>query len=217
MPSYIRSFNARCQECEKAFSIAQRFCTVVNLDIEGFEKDGFEDGSLNRITCPLCNTEFTYEIPMIVFSYEMRFACLVEPCARNSLVKEPPHIILPDGFMFRRVSYLAEAMEKYRIFKSGCDDCVIEYIKLLSFKDEEALPFDEKNIVFENKNADEYEFSQLDYNNRVLNKYKITFKGSDIADSLINFKNSLGGNRWHRIDRIILKEELLCQNIKMCL
>ena len=37
MPSYVRSFNAICNECDKRFAISNRFCAVVNLDIDGFE------------------------------------------------------------------------------------------------------------------------------------------------------------------------------------
>ena len=39
MASYVRAFKGVCQECEKPFSLAERFCTVVNLDTKGFEKD----------------------------------------------------------------------------------------------------------------------------------------------------------------------------------
>lgn len=220
MASYIRAFKGLCQECEKYFSLAERFCTVVNLDINGFEKDKFEDGSLNRVCCPFCNTEFTFELPMIVFSMNMKFACLIEPNINitgiNSL-KAPPHILLPEGFKFRCVRYLEEAREKVRILKRGLDDVFIEYIKLISFNDEVALPFDERNIVFSSKNEDTYKFTQIDYNNKILQEFTIEFTDSNIPDAVINIKNSLSGKKWHKLDRISLKEELSCQNIKMSL
>jgi len=220
MASYVRAFNGLCQECTNHFSMAERFCTVVNLDTSGFEKDKFIDGSLNRISCPLCNTEFTFEIPMIVFSLNMKFACFIDPGIdnnSNNLVKAPPYILLPKDFTFRCVRYLEEAREKERILKSGLDDVLVEYIKLISFKDEDALPFDERNIVFDSKDKNTYKFTQIDYNNQILQKFSIEFKDDNIPDEIINIKNSLSGKKWHRIDRMSLKEELSCQNTKMFL
>ena len=220
MASYVRSFKGLCQECEKQFSMAERFCTVVNLDTKGFEKDKFEDGSLNRVCCPYCNTEFTFELPMIVFSLNMKFACLIDPNLDVGVAhstKAPPYILLPEGFIFRCVRYLEEAREKVRILNSGLEDVFIEYIKLISFKDEDALPFDERNIIFDSKDGDTYRFTQIDYNNRVLREFKIEFKDNDIPNDVINIKNSLSGKKWHKLDRISLKEELSCQNTKMSL
>lgn len=218
MPSYVRSFNAICNECDKHFAISDRFCAVVNLDIDGFENEGFINGSLNRISCPHCLTEFTYEIPMIVFSLKMNFACLCIPNLDSidiTGIKEPAHLLLPGDFTFRIVRYQVEAKEKYDIIKSGCDDRVIEYIKLLSFGDSLALPFDERNIVFVSKNEDIYKFNQLDCKNNILKSYEIEFNEGEIPDYIIN--KSLSGNKWHKIDRISLKEELKCQNIKISL
>ena len=220
MPSYVRSFNAICNECDKRFEISHRFCAVVNLDIDGFEKEGFTSGELNRIFCPHCSTEFTYEIPMIVFSLSMKFACLCIPNLESidtARIKEPPHLLLPDNFVFRIVRYQVEAKEKYDITASGCDDRVIEYIKLISFDDSLALPFDERNIVFVSKNGDTYKFNQLDYNNTIIKSYDIEINDGQIPDYIINSNISLSGNKWHKIDRISLKEEIKCQNIKISL
>ena len=208
MPAYARSFNAICQECDKSFAISDRFCTVVNLDTEGFEKDEFIQGKLNRITCPHCNTEFTYEIPMIVFSLRMKFACLCMPNLEStdiSRLKEPPYLLLPEDFIYKIVRYQIEAKEKYDIIKCGCDDRIIEYIKLVSFDDDTALPFDERNIIFVSKEGDKYIFNQTDYNNKVLQSYEIKFNQEDIPDYVIKSKES---RKWHKTDRISLKEEI---------
>ena len=210
MASYVRAFSALCQECNKRFQIAERFCTVVNLDIEGFEKEKFEDGSLNRIVCPLCNTEFTFEISMIVFSMNMNFACIIDQNIDTNgtdSLKNPPSILLPEDFTFRCVRYMDEAREKLRIIKHGCDDFVIEYIKLMSFNDEDALPFNEVSLVFDSKEGEIYKFSKLNFNGEVLENYKIVFNDSDIPEAVKNMKYSLKGRKWHKLDRISLKEE----------
>lgn len=220
MASYARAFSGICQECEKQFPMADRFCTVVNLDMEGFEKDKFLDGSLNRVCCPFCNTEFTFELPMIVLSGRKKFACLVDPnvdIKGIEAIKNPPYILFGDDFNFRCVRYMEEAREKIRILDSGCDDIVIEYIKLISFNDEDALPFDEVSLVFNSKKDDTYEFLKLDYNCRILDRFLVDYKESDIPDVIKNMKYSLDGRKWHKADRISLKEELICQNIKISL
>lgn len=210
MASFVRAFSALCQQCNKRFQISGRFSTVINLDIEGFEKNNFEDGSLNRITCPLCKTEFTFETELIAFSFDMKFACIVDQnidSKKADSLKSPPCILLPDDFTFRCVRYLDEAREKHRIIKHGCDDFVIEYIKLKCFKDEDALPFNEVSLVFDSKKENIYKFSKLNYNGKILENYVIVFNDSDIPEAVKNMKQSLKGKKWHKIDRITLKEE----------
>lgn len=204
MPSYAIAYNAICQECEKRFDISERFSTVVNLDIEGFEKERFLDGSLNRIICPFCKKEFTYEIPMIVFSLKLKFACLVIPNLNSQNIigiKNPPYHILPDNFRYRLVHYQIEALEKYKIFSLGLDDFQIEQIKLKKFSDDEAMPFDEKNIVFDSFNNGIFNFKQVDYNNNILNTYSFEY---DLPKAKCNNFCRL---KWLKIDRETLKED----------
>ncbi len=210
MSSFVRAFGAICQECNKRFQIAERFCRVVNLDIEGFEKEKFEDGSLNRIVCPNCNTEFTFEISLIVFSQNMKFACIVDQnidTKKIESLKNPPHILFSEDFTYRCVRYIDEAREKIRIIKSGCHDFVIEYIKLVCFKDEDALPFNEVSLVFDSKEGETYKFLKLNYNGEILENYDIVFKDSDIPEAVKNMKHNKDNKKWQKIDRISLKEE----------
>ncbi|MBO7288791.1 MAG: hypothetical protein J6V03_02205 [Clostridia bacterium] len=211
MASFVRAFSALCQQCNKRFQIAERFCTTINLDIEGFEKEKFEDGSLNRIVCPYCNTEFTFEISMIVFSQNMKIACIVDQnidTKEITSLKSPPYILFPEDFTYRCVRYIDEAREKLRIIKHGCDDFIIEYIKLMCFKDEDALPFNEVSLVFDSKEGEAYKFSKLNFNGEVLENYDIVFKDSDIPEAVKNMKYSQKGKKWHKLDRISLKEEI---------
>jgi len=220
MSSYVNTSDAVCQECEKRFNINLRFSSVINLDIDGFEKDGFLNGSLNRIKCPFCNTEFTFEIPLVIFSVKNKFAYLVCPNLNNTnekFIKNTLHLFLPNDFKFRLVRYLIEAKEKYDIHVNLCDDIIIEYIKLCVFSDEEAMPFDKRNIVFKAKNNNEYIFEQIDYNDKVLNTYKINFNNEKIPDYVKEKSYKLNNTIWHKIERISLKEELQCQNIKISL
>lgn len=209
MSSAITGYDAFCQECEKRFDLTQRITQVVNLDIDGFEKENFLLGTLNRVVCPICKKEFTYEIPMIVFSLKMKFACLVFPNLTKdnaNKLKDPPYHILPDDFCWRVVRYQIEALEKYNIFNCGLDDLTVEYIKMMNFSDGEAMPFDEKNIIFDSLNNDVYNFNQVDYNNNIMNTYCLKCELPEF-----NYENFCR-LKWLKIDRETLKEDGICLN-----
>ncbi len=218
MPSFASAFDAICQSCDKRFKIEEKFTRVINLDIAGFEKEGFLKGKLNKVKCPFCGAEFTYEIPMIIFGMRMKCAYLVEPNLKSEnlgKIKNPPHIILPDGFKCRVVRYLAEAKEKYDIHLAGLDDASVEYIKLKSFDDDMAMPFDEKNMIFVSYNNGCYTFNQVDFNDNILNTYSVNFDDENIPEYITNM--NLSHDKWLKIDREALKEEVKCQNTKISL
>ncbi len=209
MPSYVNAYDAICQSCGLRFSIREKFSDTINLDIEGFEKKNFLNGSLNRVDCPFCGCNFTYEIPLIVFSEDIGFAYLVQPTLRNDknyISKNPPYRIFSKDFEYRIVRYLAEAKEKYDIKISGLSDTAIEYIKLKSFPDTMAMPFDEINMLFSSYENGEYTFKQTDFNDKILNTYTINFSDKDIPDYILNISHQ--HNKWLKIDRETLKEEI---------
>ena len=211
MSSEVTGYDAFCQSCLKRFDITQRFSHVVNLDTEGFEKEGFLAGTLNKVVCNDCKCEFTYEVPMIVFSMKLNFACLVYPNLTNenlAEIKDPPHIILPNDFIFRVVRYQIEALEKYRMILYGVNDIGAELLKLKHFTDEDAMPFDERNIIFESFENGIYKFNQVDYNNNILKEFEVTDTLPDLNCKHKNFCRF----KWLKIDRETLKEDGLCQN-----
>lgn len=217
MPSYVNAYDAICQSCGSRFNLRETFSATINLDIEGFEKQGFLNGTLNKVTCPFCACKFTYEIPMIVFSSKLKIAYLVQPTLRNDencISKNPPYAIFSKDYEYRIVRYLAEAKEKFDIKMSGLSDSAVEYIKLKSFTDDMAMPFDELNMLFVSYENKKYIFNQVDYNDKILNTYEITFS-ENIPEYVLNISRK--NNKWLKIDRETLKEEVKCQNIKMSL
>ena len=210
MSSQIQVFNLICQSCEKRIKLNMYFTTMINLDFISHDCRRFESGELNRVICPHCNSEFTAEIPMIIMSESLKFACVVFPELEQrgiDAVTPPPTFLLP-GFEFRIVRYQAEALEKLRIKNAGCSDVDIEYIKCVSFDSETALPFDEKNLVFQYKDNNVYHFKQIDFNNSVIAEYQVTFDDENIPNFITSFKNNLCNKKWHKIDRITIKEEI---------
>lgn len=211
MSSQIHVFNAICQSCQKRIHIDKYITTVVNLDTLSFECELFYSGQLNRLKCPHCNASFTFETPMVIFSQIHKLACAVLPNLDNdgeSAIKKPPSHIMRD-FDFRIVRYQIEALEKFKIRQCNCLDYVIEYVKLLNFDDDTALPFNEKNLIFENKYDNKYSFIQTDFNNNILNSYEILCSEINIPECIIYKSNHLSNNKWLKIDRITLKEEIL--------
>ena len=205
MSSYIRTSDALCQECLRRFETDKSISTSINLDTDSFEKELFLTGKLNKVTCPYCMCEFTYEIPLVIFSFSKKFACYVTPSALpgekiNPIPLQP--FIFGEGFRCRTVDYLIEALEKYKIELNSCDDYIVEYIKLNFFDDKDALPTNEINLLFDSKDEDVYYFVQTDYNNQILNKYNICFPDSEIPEHILDKSKSLNNYLWHKINRI---------------
>ncbi len=209
MPSFVSGYNAICQTCGGRFRVDDVFTTVVNLDIEGFEKQKFLDKSLNRVRCTHCKAEFTYEIPMVVFSLTMGFAVNVIPSLTPENIKTlkpPPHILFPGDFRFRAVRYMTEAREKYKLELAGLSDAAVEYIKLVCFDDEAAMPFHEKSLLFAGCKNNVYTFCQVDFNDKPTDSYIVEYNSDNIPERIFDLTKSRG--KWLKIDRESLKEEI---------
>lgn len=174
--SDIAVYNCICQNCNKMFPVNSYMTNVLDMDSEDEKLCSFLSGTLNNTTCPHCSSSFTYEIPMLVYSMKKKYAIKVSPAQNEKDFTEqrPPHFLFPYEFKYREVSFQIEAVEKARIFDAGLDDKIIEYIKFTSFGDEDALPFDEVNIIFDHKNNDDYHFVKINSDNQILNKYCIS-------------------------------------------
>ena len=90
------AYTCICQDCNKVFIIDEVMVTVINLDDDKDTAIEFFSSSLNKISCPYCNANFTYEIPMLIFSLKDNFAIKVAPHL-PALINSPPNM-LPDFF-----------------------------------------------------------------------------------------------------------------------
>ncbi len=209
MASYVLASDCLCQNCQKYFSLNnERISTVINLDIEGFEKRRFEDGSLNRVRCDKCNTEFTFETKLVVFSFTGKFAIYVNPSPEFGLSSEltAPKIILPDGFIFREVNFLIEAREKTKIFSDGFSDTAMEKFKAEMFDDSVIKPIDEENIMYTSTVDGEHIFTVYDCNDNVVRTLSFPDTGCLNATSGIDIKSK----HWLKINRLTINK--LCKD-----
>ena len=157
------AYHCLCQDCDKVFQINRYMTTVINIDEDVDECIQLLSTTLNCVKCPECGSVFSYEIPMLLFSNKHKFAIRVNPLLDSYEAysgDEPPVFVSQFQYKYRDVAFQIEAVEKVRIFMAGLDDKMIEYIKLKNFKDEDATPFEEVNIVFESADNHHFYFSK---------------------------------------------------------
>lgn len=207
--SMTPALSCKCQKCYETFKVNRYMTHTINIDVDDDSTIKFLTGRLNEVECPRCNSVFTYEIPVVVFSRKHRFAIRVNPqywYSQTATSQPAPHYLMPPGFRFREVTFLIEANEKSRIFADGLDDRLIEYIKLKSFTDLQTVPFDKVNMVYAYQNNTSYFFKQVNHLNIPIAFYEIT-KQSSIG---ISFKDNIySSDKWHIINRLTISNYLM--------
>lgn len=210
MSSYEFTIGAKCEKCCKDFKINTVIVNSVNLDFEGSYKDRFINNTINKVKCPYCNIEFTYERPFIAFSINMNFAVLVDFDFDKTILTHGKSRILNlfgiKDMKFRLVNYMCEAVEKYRIFSARLDDYKIECIKNKYFDAD--LFSDKKNkiLLFKEIYDNEMIFCLHDDIGNILENYTLPFdcyintKTTELIYSNENYIN------WYKTDKIIKKE-----------
>ncbi len=208
----IAAYSAICNNCLERFDINNIFTIAVNLDNMNSERESFKSGKLNVISCPKCGKSFIYEVPMIIYSEKLRLVYYVEPRLdkiESELMTRTPFAFMGNGYKYRIMHYQNQAKEKYLIELSGLSDIAVEYIKLVSFSDDLALPFDNCSIEFISRKEDLYCFGRYDCLGELLNTYEVEFPDSKLPEKLYDIDPY--SNKWQRIDRLSLlefKEEL---------
>ena len=196
-PAY--SLQSICQECLEPHIHNDFVIRSINLDDENNLNRDFLDLKLNRIKCPFCKNEYTFETNMVIFSPSHRFAVKVNPETYRSPDLAPdsvPEYVFQEKFRFREVNFQIEAIEKCRIFLDGLDDIYIEFLKYRFFEDKDTLPFDEINMIYTSRDSEFLYFTKYDYNNNVIDKFRIPVHLYDVTN--INYPTE---NIWHRINR----------------
>ncbi len=212
MSANIAAYNAICNNCMKQFNIGEIFTIAVNLDSMTHERDKLLAGELNKVTCPKCGKEFIYEVPMVIYSANQGLVYYVEP--RLSSIGDMPKLRTPFAFMghdfkYRIVNFQSQAREKYLIELAGLSDIAVEYIKLVSFADDIALPFDTYSLEFDSKEGDVYCFKQYDCLGDVIESFELEFPDEKIPIGIKELNPF--GDKWQRINRLSMqnfKEEL---------
>lgn len=163
----------RCQSFFCSYGIMHSFVDADSLDIS--TKQAF-DGTINRVTCPVCSDSFTYESPMIIYSHNDKFAI----CAHfydeyicNGSFETLIAIAGMKDWKFRRCTFSMFAFEKLRIFKNKLDDTVIEQIKLTHFPQYRDMDLELEYIVYESHNDKELFFSKKDFTGKTIKNFSV--------------------------------------------
>ncbi len=192
------AYHCLCQDCDKIFQINRYMTNVINIDEDVDECIQLLSVTLNCVKCPECGSAFTYEIPMLLFSNKYKFAVKVNPSLDSyefGIDDEPPCFLSKFKYKYREVAFQIEALEKVRIFMADLDDKLIEYIKLKTFEDEDATPFEDVNIVFESADEHSFFFAKMDSNNNIIARYEVERK----VYGDINFNSEF--DKWQCINR----------------
>ncbi len=195
------SLQSICQECNKTHLHNDFVITSINLDADIDVTKNLFNFKLNNIRCPFCESEYTFETNLVIYSPSLNFAIKVNPEMCHCEQFDPaqvPAFIFPKDFKFRQVAFQIEAIEKCRIFTDNLDDICIELLKYKCFTDEDTLPFDEVNMVYSSCDKENLYFTKYDYNNRFLGDFQIS---RSLYDESIKSTHLLNKNIWHCINR----------------
>lgn len=184
--------------------------SVIDLDKDIKYSESFEKFEINKVTCPKCKNSFTFELPLLVCSKKCKFAAYVNssPYPEKEFTSKEIPVWLISGYKsYRKCLYYAEIVEKFRIFRDGLDDKIIEYLKLCKFPDTDALPFDEINLLYSHNDNINLYFDKIDFNNNIINTYAVSKSIMEDIKSRIVFTENK--NIWQMINRLTIKDYIL--------
>jgi len=199
MQKYVPDGNIACENCDRFFVSYTHIYARVNIDAKNELAKAAYNGMINRITCPYCNTEFTYEAPLFAHSYINKFAVISQfpDCYKDiTSMHRAAKISGLDSWKLRNCRFAMDASEKIRIFSNGLNDGIVEIIKLKAFSDYSQMNLLDEYITFEGAINDCLVFTHRDYTDRIIEKY-------NVPKSMYNTEpdNFIPNGRWIKIDR----------------
>ena len=196
MSVFLPDSEILCEECDTYFF---KYAFVQN-EFDADADPSCMSGLINRITCPSCKTEFTFETPILMYSHTNRFLLCSsfknEQILNITSLKRALEITKCDKWRLRRCTYAMDAAEKARIFVLSLDDGKIELLKLKFFDDYKDMDLSDNYITFENITDDRLVFTYRDYKDNILETRYIP---KDAYNSMP--ETSLAPYEWHKIDR----------------
>ena len=171
MSNYIPDGHILCENCYKFFVSYTPLIFEIDADVKEDLMNDVQKGIINRVKCPYCNTEFTYEASVFIFSNCDKFVITsAYPDAFMNVgdFSLAAKISKMDGWRFRRCQFFMDAAEKIRIFRSGLDDAKINLLKLKCFENYKSMELDDQYITFEYIKDNLFFFTHRDFTDRVL-------------------------------------------------
>lgn len=206
MSTYVPDGCIRCENCNKFFN---RYVFLKSIiDTDSYEEASREAvcGVINRVTCPYCKTEFTYESPLMLHSYSNK---IIAVAATNDELFNAFKLSLAlkisgaCDWSLRRCEFARDAAEKIRIFTYGLNDAAIELMKLRYIPGYAELDLFDEYIVFDKITETDFVFTLRDYTDKITRTYSINKQEYDKIP-----KETIPTAEWITIDRnYVLKLE----------
>lgn len=197
----IDDYMIQCEVCEKLFPMSVDFEEIIDADEYTDIAKGVEDGLINRINCRLCGSEFTFENPILIYSWSAKMYVTANFPENAYSVKSLENILRISGaqdISLRKTQYAIEACEKIHISKSGLCDAKVELFKLLKFPDYKDMDIIEETIIFDRIENDQLVFSHRNFTDEILNVYRFSaFEYETLKHNLPEIPNGI----WYQIDK----------------
>lgn len=211
MASYENAYRAICQKCKKSFDLDLIVVNSVNIDFAGHYREKLLNNTINRVICPHCKCNFTYERPNIAYSFKHKFAVLCNfdfdekvYCCGNHYLFEMFKI---NNMKFRIVNYMCETSEKFRILLSGLDDFKIEYLKYKFFDKDFFTDKTNKILLFDKISDDQMLFNLYTDTDEIIKTFSIPYVEYLNLSFNYDLPYKLNGKcLWYKIDTKYIKE-----------
>ncbi len=173
--------------------------TYIDVDNDTPDSKNAHSGIINRVRCPYCNTEFTYEIPLFIYSQADNYAiasAFDDEYVNVHSFELASQISGMSKWKLRRCAFTMNSAEKLRIFRSGLDDGKTELLKLYTFEKYRHMNLTDEYIVFDSFDGDNLFFSHRDFTDAVLNNFKVP-----ISEYSLICDTNIPCGKWINIDR----------------
>lgn len=199
LSGYVTDNQIVCENCYKLYVGFNHIINSIDIDDDTEDSKNAISGIINRVTCPYCDTEFTYEVPLFMFSQADKYGIISafeDEYVNIHSFNLASKISGISEWKLRKCAFAMDSAEKVRIFKANLDDGKIELLKLSLFDKYRDMNLVDEYIVFDSLEGDNLFFSHRDFTDVVLDKYKVPIS----EYSLICDTNIPCGN-WINIDR----------------
>lgn len=191
----------QCEICDKLFPMRPVFNEIIDAD--GFDDiaQGVDDGLCNRITCSYCGGEFTFENPIMIYSWLHKTyvtAAFPDDYFRVSNIENALRIADAKDVTLRKTDYAIEATEKIHIAKYKLSDIKTEHFKVVRFPEYKNMKNDEEVIIFDKLENGNLFFSHRHFTDKIITKFIIPLSEYEAFESNLP---EVPKGKWFKIDK----------------
>ena len=201
MATFIPDDCIHCENCHEFFYRFVHITNVIDADKNDELGKSAVSGLVNRVVCPFCNAEFTYENPLVVYSNTSKIVCYADYHVLPLVCRDFTLLTKITGcsdWNFRLCDFAMNASEKIRIFKDNLQDSIIEILKLNSLPEYRTMILEDEYITYDGKDDEKLYFSKRSDLDITLENYTIPLSE---YNQLNDGKTQIPTGNWLCIDR----------------